>query len=101
MGARPCRSALADNQFAAHLLAAIVLREIAVEREAAGLIGPELEYDPLPGAGTLGDAVGIDRETVRDVYRVEGDLHQIVLLNFDGRRRERKLVPADGDFAHL
>ena len=50
--------------------------------------------DRLAGAGALGDAVLIDGEAVRHVAAREGDLDEIVLLDFDrggekayGRRR--------------
>ena len=92
----------ADDQLALHLLAAVVLREVAVERKASRLVGAELENNRLTRAGALGDAVrDIDREAVGDVLGGELDLDEVVLLDLDAGGRERELVAGDGDFANL
>jgi hypothetical protein len=65
------------------------------------LIGAEFERDRLAGAGALGDAVVVNGEAVGDVGRGEGDLHQVVLLDFDAGRCEGELVAGDRDFAGL
>ena len=68
-----------DHELAAHLTAAVVDLQVAVERERPGLVGAEFEGDGLPGAHALGDPVGVDGQAVRDVLGSELDLDQIVL----------------------
>ena len=68
-----------DDQLAPHLAAAVVLLQVAVDRERAGLIGAELEGDGLAGPDALGDPVRVDREAVGDVVAPERDLHEVVL----------------------
>ena len=84
---------LADDELALHLLAAIVLREVAVERETAGLVRAELEDDGLTGGGALGDAVrDVDGEAVGDVLCRELDADEVVFLDLDPGGGERELV---------
>ena len=87
--------ASANDQLAAHLAAAFVLREIAVEGESAGLIRAELEDDSLAGGGALRDAVGVHRETVGDVPRAEGDFDDFVFLDLDPGRGEGVVIAVD------
>src|SRR5437762_8792360 len=72
-----------DDELAVHFAALFVDAQIAVDRKAAGLIGPKLEHDCFAGLDTFGDAVLIDREAVRDVGARERDSDKVVLLNFD------------------
>ena len=81
----------ADDQLALHLFAAVVLREVAVEGEASGLVGAELEDNRLPGAGAFGDAVrDVNREAVGDVLGGELDLDEVVLLDLDAGWARRR-----------
>ena len=73
------------NQLALHFLAPLVLLEIAVEAERAGLIGAELEGDRLARARALGDAIAVHREAVGDVGALKGDLHEVVLVDLEAR----------------
>src|SRR4051794_4466186 len=84
-----------DDQLPLHVLAAVVLGQIAVVREGAGLIGAEFERDGLAGAGALRNAVAIDSEAVGDVFRGEIDLHQVVTMHFDRGRPERVVRARD------
>ena len=93
---------LPDDELALHLLAAIVLRQVAVERKASRFVGAELENNGLTCARALGDAVrDIHSKTVGDVLGGELDLDEVVLLDLDAGGGERELVAADGDFANL
>ena len=84
---------------AVHAAAAIVIREIAVDRVRARFVGPELEADGLSGLGALGDAVLVDREAVRDVVGGEGDLHHVVLRDLDAAWRELEALGVNRKFA--
>ena len=79
----------------------VVLRQVAVELEAAGLIGAELERDGLAGAGALGDAVRVAVEAVGHVGGGEGDLDEIVLLHFDAGGGVAMIAAGDGELADL
>jgi L-asparagine transporter-like permease len=96
------RPRLPDDELALHLLAALVLREVAVVREAAGLVGAELEDHGLSVGGALRDAIwSVDREAVGKILGAERNANQVVLLHLDACGREGELVADDGDFANL
>ena len=82
-GAGDCRLARSDHQLPDHLLALFVDRKIAVNRKAAGLIGPEFEDDRFAGLDAFGDPVLVDREAVRDVVCRETDPDEIVLSHLN------------------
>ena len=90
---------LVHDQLAVHLPASLVLSQIAIDGERAGLIGPELEGDRVSAADPLGDAVGIHREAVSDVRARQGDLHQVVQVDLEPRRLERVLARDDRETA--
>ncbi len=74
---------LPDHQLPDHLPAPVVGRQVAVDREPAGLIGAELENNRLSGLDALRNAVFINGEAVRNVPGRERDAHQIVLPNLE------------------
>src|SRR5215471_13787508 len=92
---------LPDRQRALHVLALRVQRQIAVEREGAGPVGPEFERHRLPGAGALDDAVVVDGEAVRDVLRREGDLDQVVPVDLNGVGRKSVAIARDAELPDL
>src|SRR5258705_13953557 len=92
-------SAYRENAF--HVLALLVLREVAVERELAGLVGAELERDALAGAGALHDAVALDGEAMGDVLRRERDLDQVVLVDGQAGGGKGVVVAGDRELADL
>ena len=53
----------------------------------------------MAGAHALRDPVRVDRQAVGDVFGVELDLDQVVLVDLDSRRFERE--PADADRKRL
>src|SRR5688572_3468904 len=84
-----------------HLAASVALRQVAVEGERAGAIGPELEHHGLTRARAFHDPVFVQRETVGHVPRGEGDLDEIVLLDFDAGRGVGELIPLDRELPNL
>ena len=68
------------HQLAAHVPATVFLAQVAVNRERARLIGPELEGDRLAAVDELGDAVGVYREGAPDVFAAQRDAHEVVLV---------------------
>ena len=84
-----------NHELTARLSAAVVDVETAVVGKGAGAVGAELERDGLAGSDALGNAVIVDREAVRDVARVQLDLDEIVLIDFDARWVERVAVYDD------
>src|SRR5688572_12546942 len=81
---RPTRSLTArHNELAPHLAVARVARQVRVEREGAGDIGAELDDGRPAGRNAARQAVGVDRQTVRDILALDGQLDEIVLRDGD------------------
>ena len=87
--------ALPDDQFPAHVLAAGVGAHAAVERESADLVGAELERHAPACRDPLLDPVRVHGEAVRDVWRRDGEAHDVVASHVDHLGVELELARRD------
>jgi hypothetical protein len=88
---------LLDDESSFHVPASIVSGKVAVELAFAGLIRAELERHRLTGPGALRDAIPLVGEAVRHVGGLEGDFHEIVLVDDDLGRGEGVILPNDSE----